>query len=104
MPAKKTVSRPQPDLASNGMHPDQFLEEGMALAKANVNRCLDDVVAETQRNPLRSLMWALGAGYLLRLLPTTRVLGGLVRLFLILVKPAALIYGLSKLWKIQRIN
>src|SRR4051794_14017180 len=78
--------------------PDQFLEESFANAQATVKQYVSDVVEETRRNPERALLWAVGAGYLLRLLPTTRILSGLLRVLFGFVKPAAFLYGMSKLW------
>ena len=78
--------------------PEQFIEGQLAALKTNVQCCLDDVAAHTQLHPHQSLLWALGTGYVLRVLPTTRILGGAVRLSVALLKPAALIYGAAKLW------
>ena len=78
--------------------PEQFIEDQLAALKANAQRCLDDVDAHTQLYPHQTLLYALGAGYALRVLPTTRILNGVIRLALELVKPVALIYGVSKLW------
>ena len=79
--------------------PEQFMEDQLAALKANAQRCLDDVGAHTQLYPHQTLLWALGTGYVLRALPTTRILGGVIRLSVALLKPAALIYGVSKLWQ-----
>ena len=82
----------------SGRSPEQFIADQLAALKTNAQRCLDDVVAQTQLHPHQTLLWALGAGYVLRVLPTTRILGGVTGLALALLKPAALIYGVSKLW------
>ena len=78
--------------------PEQFIEDHLAALKTNAQHRLDDVVAYTQLHPHETLICAVGAGYALRVLPTTRILGGVIRLALLLLKPAALIYGVSKLW------
>lgn len=78
--------------------PEQFMEDQLAALKENAQRCLDDVGAHTQLNPHQALLWALSTGYMLRVLPTTRILGGVIRFSVALLKPAALIYGVSKLW------
>lgn len=82
--------------------PEQFIADQLAGLKANAQRCLDDVGAQTQLHPHQTLLWALGAGYLLRMLPTTRILGGVTSLALALPKPAALIYGAWKLWHVTQ--
>lgn len=79
--------------------PEQFIEDQYAALKTNAQRCLDDVGAHTQLHPHQALLCALGTGYVLRVLPTTRILSGVIRLALELAKPVALIYGLSKLWR-----
>lgn len=78
--------------------PEQFLEDRFNLARETVQHSLDDLEAYVQLRPQQALLSALGAGYVLRMLPTTRLLGGTIRLALSLLKPAALIYGLSKIW------
>ncbi len=79
--------------------PEQFIADQLAGLKANAQRCLDDVGAQTQLHPHQTLLWALGTGYLLRMLPTTRILGGVTGLAVTLLKPAALLYGVSKIWQ-----
>ena len=82
----------------SGRSPEQFIADQLAALKTNGQRCLDDLGAQTQLYPHKTLLWALGTGYALRVLPTTRILGGVTSLALALLKPAALIYGASKLW------
>ncbi len=92
MPSRKTTP-------SSDRSPERFIADQLAGLKANTQRCLDDVGAQTQLHPHQTLLWALGAGYLLRMLPTTRILAGVTGLTLALLKPAALIYGASKVWQ-----
>lgn len=47
----------------------------------------------TRRAPLQSIACAVTAGYLLRQIPLFSLLGALFRLALVLVRPAALIFG-----------
>ena len=84
--------------------PEQFMEDQLGALKTNAQRCLDDLGAHTQLYPHQTLLWALGTGYALRALPTTRILGGVVRLSVALLKPAALVYGVSKLWHATQKN
>jgi hypothetical protein len=82
--------------------PDRFVQETYANARAKAESCLEDAAVYTRRNPEKALLSALGTGYALRLLPTTRILGGVVRLSLALIKPAAVVYGVAKLWHMSQ--
>jgi hypothetical protein len=77
--------------------PDQFLQQTVHEARANVNRCLSDVTAFARREPEKALLSALAAGYVLRMLPVTGLARMFIRLALCLLKPAAFIYGGAKL-------
>jgi len=79
--------------------PEQFIADQLTGLKASAQRRLDDVGAQTQLHPHQTLLWALGTGYLLRMLPTTRILGGVTGLAVTLLKPAALFYGAAKVWQ-----
>lgn len=104
MPRKHTVpvdSAPGSALGkrvASESNPAHFIEDQIASASANTERCLDDIAAYTQRHPHQALLSAMAAGYALRVLPAARILGGLIRLGLIILKPAALVYGVAKLW------
>ena len=56
----------------------------------------EDYVRE---NPTQSVLYALGAGFVLRLLPIGALVGILVRLALFALKPALLIYGAVMLYR-----
>lgn len=84
--------------ATPARSPEQFIQDHLAALKTTAQHCLDDLGAYTQLHPHQTLLSALGAGYALRVLPTTRILGGVIHLALLMLKPAALIYGVSKLW------
>jgi len=79
--------------------PDRFVQETVAAARSQMERCLTDVTSYAQRSPEKALLSALAGGYVLRMLPVTRILAGAIRLVLVLLKPAALIYGAAKLWQ-----
>ena len=82
--------------------PEKFVADKFNELRANAQRRLADVEAHTQLHPHQTILWALGAGYALRVFPTTRILTGVTRLAMSLLKPAALVYGVSKLWQISR--
>ncbi len=63
----------------------------------------DDVLGQTEvyvrENPGQAMLYAFVAGYVLNRLPVGRVIGGLVRLTALALKPAVLVYGASKLYQ-----
>ncbi len=63
----------------------------------------DDVVDQTEvyvrENPGQALLYAFVAGYVLNRLPVGRVIGGLLRLSVLALKPAFLVYGATKLYQ-----
>jgi len=52
-----------------------------------------------RQNPTQSLLYAFVAGFILNRLPVGRILSGFVRLLLVALKPAILIYGATKLYQ-----
>jgi hypothetical protein len=64
---------------------------------------LDDVLEQTEHyvrdNPAQAIGFALLAGFILNRLPLMRIFAGLIRFVLVLLKPALLAYGLTKLYE-----
>ena len=79
--------------------PDRFVQETLSSVRAQADRCLTDVTSYARSSPEKALLSALAGGYVLRMLPLTRILSGVIRLALLLLKPAAFIYGAAKLWQ-----
>lgn len=52
-----------------------------------------------RQNPSQAVLSALAAGFVLRLLPLGAIIGALVRLALLAVRPAVFIYGAVSLYK-----
>ena len=52
-----------------------------------------------RNNPTQAILSAVGAGFVLRLLPLGAILGALVRLALFALRPAIFIYGAVALYK-----
>ena len=50
-------------------------------------------------NPTQAILSAVGAGFILRLLPLGAILGAIVRLALFALRPAIFIYGAVALYK-----
>ncbi len=55
-----------------------------------------------REKPTQSLLYAFAAGYVLNRLPLGRVLGGFLRLIIMALKPAVLIYGAAKLYQMAQ--
>jgi hypothetical protein len=74
-------------------------ERGVQWVKDQVEAVLNETEDYVREKPAKSLMWAFVAGYVLNRLPLGRVLSGLVRLLIMALRPAILIYGAAKLYQ-----
>jgi len=74
-------------------------ERGVQWVKDQVEAVLSDTEDYVREKPAQSLVWAFVAGYVLNRLPLGRVLSGLLRLLIVALKPAILIYGAAKLYQ-----
>ena len=63
----------------------------------NVHQLWNDLEEQIRREPMRTVVLAFAGGFFLCLLPLGRLLGVLIRVSLLLLKPALLILGLVKL-------
>lgn len=79
--------------------PADMAERGLRYTKDQ----WDEIVGQTEEyvraNPTQALFYGVAAGFILDRLPIFRILGGLVRLLLIALKPAILIFGATKLYQ-----
>lgn len=71
----------------------------MQWVKDQVEAVLSETEDYVREKPAQSLMWAFVAGYVLNRLPLGRILSGLVRLLIMALRPAILIYGAAKLYQ-----
>ncbi len=78
-------------------HAPTPVDEALANVTATTKRAMDEALAYTQNHPDKALLYAVTAGYALRVLPVARILGGVFRLAVPLVKPAILYYGITKI-------
>src|SRR5262249_35400544 len=76
----------------------EFPERGMQWVKERVETVGNDTGEYVREKPTQSLLYAFAAGYILNRLPLGRVLGGFLRLLMLALKPAVLIYGAAKLY------
>jgi hypothetical protein len=74
-------------------------ERGVQWVKDQVESVLSETEDYVREKPAQSLVWAFVAGYVLNRLPLGRVLSGLLRLLIVALKPAILIYGAAKLYQ-----
>ena len=74
-------------------------ERGVQWVKDQVETVLSETEDYVREKPAQSLVWAFVAGYVLNRLPLGRVLSGLVRLLIMALRPAILIYGAAKLYQ-----
>ena len=71
----------------------------MQWVKDQVETVLSETEDYVREKPAQSLLWAFVAGYILNRLPLGRILSGLLRLLMVALKPAMLIYGAAKLYQ-----
>jgi hypothetical protein len=74
-------------------------ERGVQWVKDQVETVLSETENYVREKPAQSLVWAFLAGYILNRLPLGRILSGLLRLLIVALKPAILIYGAAKLYQ-----
>ena len=74
-------------------------ERGVQWVKDQVETVLSETEDYVRERPAQSLLWAFVAGYILNRLPLGRILSGLLRLLMVALKPAMLIYGAAKLYQ-----
>jgi hypothetical protein len=77
----------------------EFPERGMQWVKDRVEAAVNETGEYVREKPTQSLLYAFAVGYILNRLPLRFVLGGLIRLLLIALRPAILIYGAARLYK-----
>jgi len=74
-------------------------ERGVQWVKDQVESVLSETEDYVREKPAQSLVCAFVAGYVLNRLPLGRVLSGLLRLVIVALRPAILIYGAAKLYQ-----
>lgn len=74
-------------------------ERGLRYTKDQFEQVIEQTEEYVRENPVRSIAYALVAGFILNRLPIGRILGGVVRLVMLAFKPAILAYGATKLYQ-----
>ncbi len=79
--------------------PDRFVRDSVHAVRASADETIAQATSYARRQPEQALLWALAAGYIMRMLPLVGFLRLLVRIAFGLVKPAVALYGGAKLWE-----
>ena len=74
----------------------------MQWVKDRVELIVNETDEYVREKPTQSLLYAFAAGYVLNRLPLGRVLGGFLRLLIMALKPAVLVYGAAKLYQVAQ--
>ncbi|MDQ2867957.1 MAG: hypothetical protein M3R59_06035 [Verrucomicrobiota bacterium] len=82
--------------------PTEIAERGIRYAQDQFSEIAAQTEDFVREKPAQSLLYAFLAGVILNRLPVGRVLSGLLRLVFILLKPAVLFYGASKVYETIR--
>lgn len=78
---------------------DDFAERGLRYTRDQFEQVLQQTEDYVREKPLQSIGFAMLAGFILNRLPIFRIFGVLMRLLLVALKPAMLIYGATKLYQ-----
>jgi hypothetical protein len=97
--SRYTVSLPS-DRPGAKIRPDHLIEDGVEAARGAVERRLEELEEYARANPRETILAAVAGGYVLRTLPLVKITGGLIRLAVLLIKPAAAFYLASRLWNV----
>jgi len=77
----------------------EYPERGVHWVKEQVEAVLSETENYVREKPAQSLVCAFVAGYILNRLPLGRIVSGLLRLLVVALRPAILIYGAAKLYQ-----
>jgi hypothetical protein len=77
----------------------EFPERGMQWVKDRFGTAVNETGEYVREKPTQSLLYAFAAGYVLNRLPLGRLLAGVIRLLIVALRPAILIYGAARLYK-----
>jgi hypothetical protein len=80
----------------------EFPERGMQWMKDRVETVVNETGEYVRDKPTQSLLYAFAVGYVLNRLPVGRVLAGILGLLFIALKPAFLIWGAAKLYRMAQ--
>ena len=79
--------------------PEDLALRGYRYTKEQVDEVIHQTEDYVRENPGQSMLYAFVAGYLLNWLPVRRIVSNILRLLLVALKPAALIYGANRAYQ-----
>ena len=79
-------------------------QRGVRYAQDQFSEAITQAEEYVRAKPGQSLLIAFLVGFILNRLPLGRLLGGLVRLLLMALKPAILVYGATKVYEAVQEN
>lgn len=77
-------------------------ERGIQYTMEQWNEIMTQTEDYVRANPSKALLYGVAAGFIIDRLPVFRIFGIFVRLLLMALKPAILIYGATKLYQIAQ--
>ena len=77
-------------------------ERGIQYTMDQWNEIMTQTEDYVRANPSKALLYGVAAGFIIDRLPVFRIFGVFVRLLLLALKPAILIYGATKLYQIAQ--
>ena len=77
-------------------------ERGIQYTMEQWNEIMTQTENYVRANPSKALLYGVAAGFIIDRLPVFRIFGVFVRLLLMALKPAILIYGATKLYQIAQ--
>jgi hypothetical protein len=81
---------------------EDFAVRGIQSAREQFEEVLGQTEQYVRKNPGQAMLYAFVAGYVLNRLPVGRVVGGLFRLSLFALRPAVLVNGATKLYRLAQ--
>jgi hypothetical protein len=75
----------------------ETISQGARSAQENLQRYYEDGETYIRDNPTKSALVAIGAGFLLAQLPLRWMAVALIKVLLLVVKPATFVYAISRL-------
>ena len=78
---------------------EDIAERGLRYTKDQWEQLMEQTEDFVRENPTRAVAYAVAAGLVLDRLPVFKIVGSFVRLSMMALKPAILIYGATKLYQ-----
>lgn len=83
---------------------EQTLGDQFTSGRSAVEDTFRGAETYVRDEPIKAVLWAVAAGYLLRLLPVAAIINAVVRALVAMIKPVAFLYGAAKLWDMLQAN